>query len=160
MGPIWRNCSWKKATSFTVWFGGRPCRGAKEIRTFQGNRDFILLDGDLGDGTSLSRLVSETRPDDYVIATGETHTVREFVELEFSEIGRKVVWSGEAIDEVGRDERTNEVLVSVDPRCFRPAEVDLFLGDLSKAKRRLGWSPRTKFSELVRETVAADLSRP
>jgi GDPmannose 4,6-dehydratase len=103
------------------------------------------------------RIVQQPKADDYVLATGETHSVREFVELAFAEVGRAVEWSGSGVEEVGRDARTGEVLVRIDPRYFRPTEVDLLIGDPSKAKRTLGWSHTTTFSELVKEMVASDL---
>jgi GDPmannose 4,6-dehydratase len=96
-------------------------------------------------------------PDDYVLATGEAHSVREFVERAFAEIGRKIVWKGKGIEEKGIDEDTGEPLVLVDPRYFRPAEVDALIGDATKAKKNLGWTHRTTFRQLVREMVAADL---
>lgn len=103
------------------------------------------------------RILQQEVPDDYVLATGETHSVREFVELAFAEIGRKLVWSGEGVDEVGADEKSGQVLVSVDPRYFRPTEVDQLLGDPRKAEQKLGWKHTTTFRELVAEMVASDL---
>jgi GDPmannose 4,6-dehydratase len=92
-----------------------------------------------------------------VLATGETHTVREFVELAFKEIGRAVTWRGKGLEEVGADAKSGEVVVEVDPRYFRPTEVDFLLGDPSKAHRELGWKHTTTFQELVREMVRSDL---
>ncbi len=103
------------------------------------------------------RILQQEEPDDYVLATGETHSVREFVELAFAETGRKLVWSGEGVDEVGADEKSGQVLVSVDPRYFRPTEVDQLLGDPRKAEQKLGWTHKTTFRELVAEMVASDL---
>jgi len=103
------------------------------------------------------RIVQQDDPDDYVLATGETHAVREFVELAFSEIGREIEWHGEGVDEVGIDKATGVELVAIDPRYFRPTEVDLLLGDPSKAKRVLGWEHSTPFAQLVKEMVEADL---
>ena len=103
------------------------------------------------------RIVQQDMPDDYVLATGETHSVREFVEFAFAEIGRKIVWQGKGVDEEGIDEATGQVLVAIDRRYFRPTEVDLLLGDPSKAHAKLGWSHTTSFNDLVREMVAADL---
>ncbi len=104
------------------------------------------------------RILQQDEPDDYVLATGETHTVREFVELAFAETGRHIVWSGEGVDEKGRDEKTGEVLVEIDPRYFRPAEVELLLGDPSKAAQQLGWRAKTLFRDLVTEMVKSDLA--
>lgn len=103
------------------------------------------------------RILQQDEPDDYVLATGETHAVREFVELAFAEVGRTIAWEGAGVDEVGKDAKTGDVLVRIDPRYFRPTEVDLLLGDPSKAKARLGWEHKTSFPDLVKEMVAADL---
>ncbi len=102
------------------------------------------------------RIVQHDQPDDFVLATGETHSVREFVELAFSEVGREVAWEGSGVDEVGRDATTGQVLVRIDPKYFRPTEVDLLLGDPTKARETLGWVSQTPFKELVQEMVAAD----
>ncbi len=103
------------------------------------------------------RILQQDQPDDYVLATGETHSVRELVELAFACVDRVVVWQAAGVDEVGIDSRTGKELVRVDPRYFRPTEVDLLLGDPSKARAQLGWRHRTSFAELVREMVEADL---
>ena len=102
-------------------------------------------------------MVQQQQPDDYVLATGETHTVREFVDRAFSEIGRKIMWRGKGVDEKGLDEATGKVLIEIDPRYFRPTEVDLLVGDPAKARMKLGWKHRTSFVQLVKEMVAADL---
>lgn len=104
------------------------------------------------------RIVQQDKPDDYVLATGETHSVREFAELAFSMADLPLEWSGEGVDEVGRCKRSGKVRVAIDPNYFRPTEVDLLLGEASKAKRVLGWEPKTGFEELVREMVESDLS--
>ena len=103
-------------------------------------------------------ILQQDEPDDYVLSTGECHTVREFVELAFGEVGRTIEWRGEGVDEKGLDAKTGQVLIEVDPRYFRPTEVDHLQGDASKAHQRLGWRHRTEFPELVREMVAADLA--
>jgi len=103
------------------------------------------------------RILQQDRPDDYVLATGEAHSVREFVSHAFAAIGRTIEWEGTGLDEKGRDGRTGEVLVEIDPRYFRPTEVDELLGDPSKAHRLLGWRHRTAFADLVREMVESDL---
>lgn len=102
------------------------------------------------------RILQQPEADDYVLATGEMHSVREFVELAFAEIGRTIVWSGSGVDEIGRDAKTGAELVSVDPRYFRPTEVDELLGDPTKARTKLGWKHTTTFRQLVAEMVAAD----
>ena len=97
-------------------------------------------------------------PDDFVIATGEMHTVREFCELAFKEVGINLRWEGDNIDEKGIDSETGEVLIEVDPQYFRPTEVDQLLGDPSKAMEKLGWNPtQTPFKTLVKEMVQEDL---
>ncbi len=103
------------------------------------------------------RILQQNEPDDYVLATGEIHSVREFIELAFACTEREIVWQGEGVDEVGLDGRTGQPLVRVDPRYFRPTEVDLLQGDPSKARARLGWRHTTSFADLVREMVEADL---
>ncbi len=103
------------------------------------------------------RIVQQEQPDDYVLATGESHSVREFIERAFACVERQVVWRGQGVDEVGLDRRTGAQLVRVDPRYFRPTEVELLLGDPSKARQQLDWHHRTGFAELVREMVEADL---
>ncbi|MGD0156742.1 MAG: GDP-mannose 4,6-dehydratase [Terracidiphilus sp.] len=103
------------------------------------------------------RIVQQDVPDDYVLATGETHSVREFVEVAFSRVGRKIEWKGKGIDEVGLDASSGEVLVKIDNRYFRPTEVDVLLGDPSKAWRVLGWKHTVTFPELVTEMVNSDL---
>jgi GDPmannose 4,6-dehydratase len=103
-------------------------------------------------------MLQQPRPDDYVLATGEAFSVRTFVEKAFAEVGRAIVWRGQGVDEKGVDGKTDEILVEVDPRYFRPTEVDFLLGDSSKARRVLGWAPKVKFDELVHEMVASDLA--
>jgi len=103
------------------------------------------------------RIVQQDTPDDYVLATGETHSVREFVELAFAEIGRKIIWTGTGLDEKGVDTDTGKIMVEIDSTYFRPTEVDLLLGDASKARQVLGWRHTTSFQQLVREMVAADI---
>lgn len=102
-------------------------------------------------------MLQQDKPGDYVLATGEQHSVREFVELSFAEIGRTVLWQGEGVEEKGVCKDTGDTLVSIDPRYFRPTEVETLLGDASKALDKLGWKHKTTFTELVREMVAADL---
>jgi GDPmannose 4,6-dehydratase len=103
-------------------------------------------------------MLQQPEPDDYVIATGETHTVRRFVEMAFAVVGREIEWRGEGVNECGVERGTDRVLVQVDPRYFRPAEVELLLGDPSKARTKLGWSARTSIEELVEMMVRYDLA--
>jgi GDPmannose 4,6-dehydratase len=102
-------------------------------------------------------ILQQDQPDDYVLATGQTHSVREFVELAFAQIGREIIWKGVGVDEKGMDAKTGEILIEVDPAYFRPTEVDLLLGDPSKAHRVLGWKHTTPFETLVKEMVASDI---
>jgi GDPmannose 4,6-dehydratase len=102
-------------------------------------------------------ILQQDEPDDYVLATGESHCVREFIELAFGEIGRSIVWRGKGVEEMGLCARTGTALVAIDPRFFRPTEVDHLEGDPSKARQRLGWHHKTSFAQLVKEMVAADL---
>lgn len=103
-------------------------------------------------------IMQQEQPDDFVIATGEQHTVREFTTLAFERAGIKLRWEGEGIDEKGIDEATGKVLVEVDPKYFRPSEVEQLLGDPTKAKEQLGWNPRqTSFQELVNIMVDNDI---
>jgi GDPmannose 4,6-dehydratase len=97
-------------------------------------------------------------PDDFVLATGETRSVREFVESAFAEVGRAIAWRGKGAEETGIDRKSGKVVVRVDPAYFRPTEVDLLIGDASKARQKLGWEPKTSFAQLVKEMVTADLA--
>jgi GDPmannose 4,6-dehydratase len=103
------------------------------------------------------RMLQHDKPGDYVIATGETHTVREFVELAANELGMDVVWKGTGLEEIGVDEKTGKTVIKIDPNYFRPAEVDLLIGDYSKAKKELSWEPVVRFKELVKIMVEHDL---
>jgi GDPmannose 4,6-dehydratase len=102
-------------------------------------------------------MLQQPEPDDYVVATNETHSVRQFVELAAGYLDTQIEWDGEGLEEVGTDTRTGEALVRIDPHYFRPSEVDLLRGDYSKAKAKLGWAPTVRFDELVRIMVDADM---
>lgn len=104
------------------------------------------------------RILQHDRADDWVLATGEMTTVRHFVELAFAHVGRSIVWRGTGVEEVGVDSVTGQELIAVDPAYFRPAEVDLLLGDPTKAKNELGWSHTTPLAQLVQEMMDADLA--
>jgi GDPmannose 4,6-dehydratase len=101
-------------------------------------------------------MLQQSEPDDYVIATGETHSVKEFIENAFKTVGIDMEWSGKGVDEKGKN-KSGKTLVTVDPKFFRPAEVDFLMGNYSKAKEKLGWFPKTTFNELVRIMVEHDL---
>ncbi len=102
-------------------------------------------------------ILQQEKPEDFVLATGEMHSVREFIEKAFSETGVTLAWRGKDIEEEGVNDRTGEVLVKIDPRYFRPTEVEQLQGDASKARTKLGWKPKTSFAELVKEMVTFDL---
>jgi GDPmannose 4,6-dehydratase len=104
-------------------------------------------------------MLQQPEPDDFVIATGETHSVREFIEVAFGELGLGIAWEGEKEKEVGRDRATGSILIKIDPIYYRPTEVDVLMGDPAKAKAKLGWEPRVKFDELARLMVRADLEK-
>lgn len=101
-------------------------------------------------------MMQQEQSDDYVIATNETHTVREFVEVAAKELGMEIEWHGKAEQEKGIDKNTGKEIVNIDPRYYRPTEVDLLIGDYSRAKEKLGWEPKVRFNELVKIMVAAD----
>ena len=111
--------------------------------------------GDYVEGMWL--MLQQDKPDDYVLASNETHTVREFVELAFAEVGIKIRWEGIGIEEKGYDRTTGRLLVDIDKRFFRPAEVDLLWGDATKAEKELGWKRKVSFKELVSMMVKSDL---
>ncbi len=102
-------------------------------------------------------MMQQDLPGDYVLATGTSHSVREFVERAFARVGRQIEWCGTGVEEEGRDAVSGDVLVRIDPRYFRPTEVDLLQGDASKAKKVLGWQPKTGFDDLIAEMIDADL---
>ena len=102
-------------------------------------------------------MLQQKNPDDYVLATGESHTVRDFIEKAFSEIDETIIWKGKGEDEIGLSKNSNKILIEVDKRYFRPTEVNYLLGDPTKAKNILGWEATVKFSDLVKEMVEEDL---
>lgn len=101
-------------------------------------------------------MLQQDEPEDFVISTGETHSVREFVELTFKEFGTDIKWEGEGIDEIGIDSNTGKVLIEVDPAYYRPTEVDILVGDSTKAREKLGWKPKVKFEELIKQMAKAE----
>jgi len=105
------------------------------------------------------RMLQLNQPEDFVLATGETHTVREFADLSFKELGMELAWEGKGADEKGVDKNTGKVVVDIDERHYRPTEVELLIGDPAKAKERLGWVPAVKFEELVKIMVKADYEK-
>jgi GDPmannose 4,6-dehydratase len=130
----------------------------RQSRLFLGNLDALRDWGHARDFVEGMWLILQQRePDDYVLATGESHSVREFVEKAFAQIGKTIVWRGSGVEEKGVERATGEVLVEVDPRYFRPTEVETLLGDPSKAHSRLGWHHKTSFDQLVKDMVDADM---
>lgn len=127
-----------------VWLGNLDAR-----RDWGHARDFV---------EGMWRILQQDKPDDYVLATGEAHSVREFVEMAFAHIGVDIEWRGVGLEERGINSRTGRVLIEVDPRYFRPTEVDVLLGDSAKARAKLGWTTTTPLAELVREMVDCDLA--
>lgn len=103
-------------------------------------------------------ILQADKPDDFVLATGEMHSVREMVELSFGQVGRRIEWRGKKVDEVGIDAKSGKTVVRIDPAYFRPTEVDLLVGDASKAREMLGWKPKRTFAQIVREMMASDLA--
>ena len=103
-------------------------------------------------------MLQQDKADDYVVASGETHTVREFVELAFGHVGIEIEWKGQGVDEIGVDKATGKTIVSINPKFFRPAEVDVLLGDPAKADKVLGWKREVSFSQLVEGMVKNDLA--
>ena len=129
-----------------------------EQRLYLGNLDATRDWGYAKDFIKATWLIlQQEKPDDYVIATGESHSVREFVEKAFREVGITIVWEGIGVNEAGKNKETGETLVKIDPRYFRPTEVDHLLGDPTKARSALGWEPTVSFDELVKMMVSEDL---
>ncbi|MBR9701496.1 GDP-mannose 4,6-dehydratase [Candidatus Pacearchaeota archaeon] len=108
---------------------------------------------------SMWLMLQQDKPDDYVIATGETHSVRKFVEVSAKQLGFDIRWEGEGLEEKGIDQNTGKIIIEIDKRYFRPTEVDLLLGDSSKAKEKLGWEPKVTFEELVTRMIQHDLKQ-
>jgi GDPmannose 4,6-dehydratase len=102
------------------------------------------------------KMLQHNEGDDFVLATGETHTIREFIEIAFSLKGFDIVWKGEGVNKIGYDKNTNKELIFIDKKYFRPAEVNLLLGDSTKTKEKLGWEATTKFKKLIEEMVNND----
>jgi GDPmannose 4,6-dehydratase len=104
-------------------------------------------------------MLQQEKPQDFVIASGQTHTVREFTELAFKEVGIDIAWEGNSVNEKGINKNNGKVLVEIDEKYFRPAEVEVLLGDPSKAERELGWKREVSFQALVSEMVSHDLNQ-
>jgi GDPmannose 4,6-dehydratase len=134
-------------------------KGLQE-RLYLGNMDAKRDWGFAGDYVkAMWLMLQQEEPEDFVIATGETHSVREFVELAFREVGIDIEWQGEGVDEVGVDSETGNLLVEIDPAYYRPTEVDLLLGNPSKAREKLGWNSNVGFEELVKMMIKGDMGK-
>ncbi|KPU43707.1 GDP-mannose 4,6-dehydratase [Oxobacter pfennigii] len=132
--------------------------GGKQDKLSLGNLDAKRDWGYAGDYVEgMWLMLQQVRPDDYVLATNETHTVREFVEFSFKEVGVDIIWNGTGVEEKGFDKITGKVLVDINPRYFRPAEVELLWGNSTKAEKELGWKRKVDFKGLVKMMVDADL---
>ena len=132
-------------------------RGMQEC-LFLGNLDAKRDWGFAGDYVeAMWLMLQHSEPDDYVVATGETYSVRKFAEMVFSRLDMPLIWQGEGVHEKGIDSRSGKIVIEIDPKYFRPAEVDLLLGDPAKAKQALNWEPKTSFEELVNMMVDADM---
>lgn len=130
----------------------------KQEKLSLGNLDAKRDWGFAGDYVdAMWRILQASEPEDFVIATGETHSVREFTELAFKEVGINLEWEGKGVHEVGKDAITGKVLVEVDPQYYRPAEVDILIGDPSKARKKLDWKPKVSFDRLVKIMVEKDM---
>jgi GDPmannose 4,6-dehydratase len=105
------------------------------------------------------RILQAEKADDFLLATNETHTVREFIEASFKVLGEEIMWEGSGVNERGLLKSSGREVVAIDPRYFRPTEVDLLIGDYTKAKTILGWQPKTTFSDLVTLMVKADFEK-
>ena len=101
-------------------------------------------------------MLQQDKPSDLVLATGETHTIREFADLAFKELDMELEWKNSGVEEIGVDMKSGKTIVQVDPQYFRPTEVEILIGDPSRAKEKLGWEPKVKFHELVKIMVEAD----
>jgi GDPmannose 4,6-dehydratase len=133
-------------------------KGLQE-RLYMGNIDAMRDWGHARDYVEgMWRILQQDKPGDYVLATGETHSVREFIELAFAHVGTKIAWQGTGVAEKGIDAKTGKVLVEIDPRYFRPTEVEFLLGDPAKARKELGWVHSTGFEALVADMMEADLA--
>ena len=104
-------------------------------------------------------MLQQDKPDDFVIATGESHSVREFIESAFSYIGTDIEWNGSGVNEKGKDKKTGKTVIELSQEFFRPAEVDLLIGDFLKANQKFGWKPKTRFNDLVKIMVEGDIKR-
>ena len=132
----------------------------KQERLYLGNLDARRDWGHAKDYVAgMWLMLQQDEPDDYVLATGEMHSVREFVECSFAHIGCEIEWRGTGVDEKGHDAKSGKCMIEVDPRYFRPTEVDQLLGDASKARQKLGWRPTVTFEELVHDMMESDLKQ-
>ena len=143
-----------------ITMGAAKIKKGLQNKLYLGNLDAKRDWGFAGDYVeAMWLMLQQDEPDDLVIATGETHSVREFVELAFGEVGIEIEWKREGVDEVGVDKETGDVLIEVDPRYYRPTEVDILIGDPRKAKEKLGWVATVGLRELVKMMVEGDMGK-
>jgi GDPmannose 4,6-dehydratase len=127
-----------------------------ELGNMDAKRDWGFA-GDYVEG--MASMLQQAQADDYVLASGETHTVREFIEIAAEMAGFKMIWQGHGQEELGVDERSNKPIIKINPEFYRPAEVDILIGNAQKAQAKLGWKPKVTFQELISKMVEADLRR-
>ena len=137
----------------------RPYRGRAGETLYLGNLEAKRDWGHARDYVEgMHRILQADKPDDFVLATGEMRSVREMVELSFAHVGRRIAWRGKGVEETGVDGKSGKTVVRIDPTYFRPTEVDLLVGDASKAREVLGWKPKRSFAQLVEEMMTSDLA--
>ena len=154
-GILFNHCSSRRGETFVtrkITIGLKSIINGKQDCLYLGNLNALRDWGHAQDyARAIWMMLQTEEPDDYVIATGKQYSVREFAERAAPYFGMKIAWEGEGLDEIGRDLNTGETIIRVDPKYFRPAEVDTLLGDATKAKEKLGWEPQIDFDELVAE---------
>lgn len=154
-GILFNHCSSRRGETFVtrkITMGLKSIMNGKQDCLYLGNLNALRDWGHAQDyARAIWMMLQTEEPDDYVIATGKQYSVREFAERAAPYFGMKIAWEGEGLDEIGRDLNTGETIIRVDPKYFRPAEVDTLLGDATKAKEKLGWEPQIDFDELVAE---------
>ena len=154
-GILFNHCSSRRGETFVtrkIAMGLKSIMNGKQDCLYLGNLNALRDWGHAQDyARAIWMMLQTEEPDDYVIATGKQYSVREFAERAAPYFGMKIAWEGEGLDEIGRDLNTGETIIRVDPKYFRPAEVETLLGDATKAKEKLGWEPQMDFDEIVAE---------
>ncbi|MFW6245685.1 MAG: GDP-mannose 4,6-dehydratase, partial [Fibrobacterota bacterium] len=159
-GILFNHESPRRGESFVtrkISLGAAAIKAGRKECLYMGNLDSKRDWGHAADYVrAMWLMLQQDSPDDYVIATGETHSVREFLEKAFACLDIYLVWKGEGVEEVGMDKKSGKIIVRIDPKYYRPTEVDLLIGDASKAETKLGWKPRIYFDQLVESMIRAD----